>query len=106
MHEYRMDLCDESCSPVHQPPPYKARTLTLDITCNLFIIISTTFCHTAMLIGTIDLYHLIPLSLVLTLPKGHKTGWLHFLLHFSTDQDEICYGVEAIQAEHLDTIFG
>ena len=63
-----------------------------------------------MLIGTIDFYHFIPRSRTLTLPTGHKvsakqTSWLHFLTHFSTDQDEMYYGVEAILAEHLDTIF-
>ena len=67
----------------------------------------TKFCHTA--IGTIHFYHSIPLSVPLTLFGGHKsakskTSWLHFLAHFSTDQDEIWYGVEAVQAENPDTI--
>ena len=43
--------------------------------------------------GTIDLHHFIPLSVALTLAGFrrfilNKTSWLHFLTHFSTDQDE------------------
>ena len=39
-----------------------------------------------MLIGTIDFYHFMPLSLTLTLPRvtrsaQSKTCWLHFLAH-------------------------
>ena len=48
----------------------------------------------------------IPLSLTLTLVLGHKvSAKLHFLTHFLTDWDEIGCGVEAVQAEHPDTIF-
>ena len=47
-----------------------------------------------MVIGTVDFYHLIPLSLTLTLAgvtrsARSETCWLHFLLHFSADQNEI-----------------
>ena len=54
-----------------------------------------------MLVGTIDFYHYIPLSLTLTLPGGHKVNakqnlWASFLPHFSCDQDEIWCGDEAI----------
>ena len=63
-----------------------------------------------MLIGTIDFYHFIPLSLTLTLvgvtrSAQSKTSWLNFLPHFLTDQEEIVYGVEAIQAGHPDAMF-
>ena len=63
-----------------------------------------------MFIGSIDFYHIIPLSLTLTLPWGHKlsmkkTYWLHVLPHFSSDQDEIWCSDEAIQAEHPETTF-
>ena len=66
---------------------------------NLFI--------SATLRGTIDFYHSISLSVTLTLPQGHKVSakqnhGVHFLKHFSSDQDEIC-GDEAIQAEHQKT---
>ena len=59
----------------------------------------------AMLIGTIDFHHFILISLTLTLPgvtksTQSKTYWLHFLTHFSCDQDEIRCGDEAIQDEH------
>ena len=48
----------------------------------------------AILIGTIDFYHFIPISLTMTLPRGYKvsankTFWLHFPPHCSSDQDEI-----------------
>ena len=48
----------------------------------------------AVLISTIDFYHFILSSLTFTLPGGHKvaqskTYWLHFLPHFSADQDEM-----------------
>ena len=63
-----------------------------------------------MLKGTIDLYHFRPLSLTLTLAGitrsvQSKTSWLHFLTLFSTDQDEILYGLEAIQTEYPDDAF-
>ena len=51
-----------------------------------------------MLTGIIDFCQFVPLSLTLT---GHKVSGkqnlLPFLAHFSADQDEIWYGVEAIQ---------
>ena len=33
-----------------------------------------------------------------------KTCWLHFVLHFSSDRDEIWFGDETMQCEHHDTI--
>ena len=36
--------------------------------------------------------------------KAEPLGFI-FSQHFSTDQDEIGYGVEAVQLEHPDTIF-
>ena len=46
-----------------------------------------------MLIGTIDFYHFMSLSLTVTLAgvtssAQSKTAWLHFLPYFSSDQDE------------------
>ena len=35
-----------------------------------------------------------------------KTSWFNFLTLFSTNQDEIWYSIEAIQAEHFDAFFG
>ena len=49
-------------------PPCVAKTLTLDMTCKLF---NQFFFIPAMLIGTIDFYHFMLLSLTLTLPGGH-----------------------------------
>ena len=62
----------------------------------------------AMLVGTTDYYHFIPFSLIVTLAGGTrsaqgKTCWLHFLSHFSIDQDEIWRGDEAIQEVCPDT---
>ena len=64
----------------------------------------------AILIGTIDFYHVIPLSLTLTLSEVTRSGqgktyWLYFVTHFSSDQCEIGYGDEAIQAEHPESTF-
>ena len=48
-----------------------------------------------MLMNTIHFYHFIPLSLILTLPRGHKVSAKEkllasfFFINFSTDQDEI-----------------
>ena len=63
-----------------------------------------------MLIGTIDFYDFLPLSLTLTWTRGHtvdaKQNLLaSFLPHFSTDQDEILFGVEVVQLERHYTIF-
>ena len=48
----------------------------------------------AMLIGTINFYHFIPLSVTLTLSGGHKVSAKQnllrfFVTRFSTDQDGI-----------------
>ena len=56
--------------------------------------VRSNFLIHAMLIGTFDFYHFVLLSLALTLPGGHKVSakqicWLHFLTHFSSDEDEI-----------------
>ena len=69
-------------------PSCEAKTLTLDITRKPF---NHFFFIPAMLIGTIDFHHFIPLLLTLTALAGHKvsakqTSWLHFLAHFPTDR--------------------
>ena len=56
--------------------------------------VQSNFFIPAMLVGTIDFYHCIPLSLTLTLPgvtrsAEIKTYGLHFLTHFPSDQYEI-----------------
>ena len=64
-----------------------------------------------MFVGTIDFYYL-PFSLTVNMAGVHKISavlnlfsWLHFLTHFSTDQGEILYGVEAVQVDHPDINF-
>ena len=48
----------------------------------------------SMLIATTDFYHSIPFSVTLTLAgvtvsAESKTCWLHFLVHFFTDEDKM-----------------
>ena len=66
-----MGICNESCSSCPPAGRLGWQKTTLYIThmlLNHFLKISV------MLIGTIDFYHLIPLSLTLTLPGGHKVS--------------------------------
>ena len=103
-HEYH--LCSESCSSVRPsgqmagPPTSRpsciTTTLMLDITHKL----STIIFIPLILIGTVDLYHFIPLSVTLTFVAGHKVSTKQDLLAtFSrtlqlvlrwTDQDTVC----------------
>ena len=88
-------LCNKSFLS-NQPashPSWFDRTLMLDITCKLLNQILFT---PAMLMGTIDFYlFFIQLLLWLwpclgvTRSAQSRTSWLHFLTHFSNDQDEI-----------------
>ena len=69
------------------------------------LIFQPSFFIPAMLKGTIDIYHFILLSVTMTLIGGQKVSRKQNLLasfsaHFSTDQDEIGCGIEAIQVEH------
>ena len=60
----------------------------------------------AMLIGTIHFCHIIPLSVALTLAWGHQVRRKqNFLIHISTEKDEIWCGDEAIQVKHPDCAF-
>ena len=60
----------------------------------------------AMLQTTVTPYHFILLSVALTLTDWMtrsvkcSTCWGHFLAHFSSDQNEICYDSEVIQVQH------
>ena len=72
-------------------PSLVATTLILDIKRKLFNHFPPI---PAMFMGTIDSYRLQPISLTLTLPgvtrsARSKTHWLHFLAHFSSDQDVV-----------------
>ena len=54
--------------------------------------VQLNFLIPAMLIGTINNYHVIPLTLTLlgvTRPVQSRTCWSHLLAHFSSYQDEI-----------------
>ena len=66
------------------PPVLCGKNFTLHLPCKL---LSQTFMPT-MLVGTIDFYHFIPLSITLTLTGGHRLAqskifWLHFLMLFN-----------------------
>ena len=67
-----MDLCDESCSSGRPSCISKTLGYTQTVQPVLFI--------PAMLIGSIDFYHFIPLSLTLTLGGGHKISTKQNLL--------------------------
>ena len=58
-----------------------------------------------MHIGSIDLYHFIPLPLALTLPEGHEAKPVDFIFfHISQvmkDRDEILCSIEASLVEIL-----
>ena len=60
--------------------------------------------------GTIDFNHSVPLQwpwpwLELTRSVESKTLWLHFLAHFSTDQDKIWCCAVATRIKYPDTTF-
>ena len=61
------------------------------------------------LIGTADFYHIIPLSMTLTLTGGHKVSKKQNVLGVTFShtliQNEIWCGAEAIQVEHADITF-
>ena len=63
----------------------------------------------AMFKGPIDFYHFILLSLTLIMgSQGQRKVKLGFIFThlFSTDWDEIWYGVEEIQAQYPGTVIG
>ena len=62
--EYQIDICNESYSAVFCGKNVNVGHYTRTVQPIFFI--------PAMLISTIDFYHLIPLSLTLTLPGSHK----------------------------------
>ena len=72
---------------------------------------STSFFFvSAKLLGTIDFYHFILLSLTFTLAASHKISAKQNLVAsvshiLPNDQDEIWCGLEAIQVKHPDTRF-
>ena len=52
-------------------PSCAAKTLTLDIICKVF---NLFLAYLQMVVGTIDFYHFIPLSLILTLAGDQKVS--------------------------------
>ena len=88
-------------------PVCATKKLTLYITRKLW----TQIFIPSMRIGTVDFYHFILLSLTLTVagvirPGQSKACWLHFLPHFSSDENDIKCGDEAVQAENPEIAFG
>ena len=68
LYENHMDLCNELCSASWLA--FVAKTLTLGIACTFQLL----FFISAMIIGTIDFHHLIPLSMTLAFLGGHKVS--------------------------------
>ena len=86
-------------------PSCVAKTLTLDVTRKL-LKCSINFFMPAMLIGTAEFSYITFTDLdLLTRSAPSKTYWLHFLAYFSSDQDKVWCGCEAIQAEHIEATF-
>ena len=76
-YEHHMYLCYELCLAVR---PYILRGKNFNVRHYTQAVLP----NIAILKGTIDIYHFVPLSLNLTLPGSHKvtarkTYWLHFL---------------------------
>ena len=102
-----MDICNDVWFVFLQLSVLCGKNLALDIAHKL---LNHFFFIPAMLVGVIDFYNFMPLSLTFTLPGvtrsvRSKTYELHFLTQFSFDQDEIWCGDEASQAEHHESTF-
>ena len=104
-----MNLCSELClsvCPAVWPSILRGKNLNVGhyrqtFQPNLFI--------PAMLTGTIDFCHFTPFYWPwpcqgVTRSALSKACLLHFFPHFSSEQDEIWCGDEAIQAEHHETL--
>ena len=105
-YEYHVDLCNESSS-YDRPSILQGKNFTVEHHTQTFQpFFSHLLCLQASLTSTIlDHFHWAWPCLRVTRLARRKTYWLHFLEYFSTDQDEIQCGIEAIHTEHTDTIF-
>ena len=86
-----MDGCNESCS---SGSDWSAILGGKNIHAGHFTqtVLNQIIFIPALLIGVINFYHFIPLSVTFALPGGSaesKSYWLHFLVHLSSDQDKI-----------------
>ena len=103
-----MDLCTESCSSVRPV----GRLFVLGRS-NINI---TRYTHTSQPVFSYMPYLWAPLTSNFFFFSGLDFDWesqdqrqnnssgLHFLSRFSTDQDELSYGVDAIQVTQHDTV--
>ena len=76
-YEYHMDLVMGHVHRAGQPTFLHGKTFDGG---HYMQTVQQIFFIPAMLIGTISLYHFIPLSLTLALPGGHKVSTKHNLL--------------------------
>ena len=74
-YKYHMDLCNESCwsAKPYVRPSWFGKNLNIGHYMHWTLHV-TTFFTPDKLIGTIDFYYCIPLSLTLTLPGGRKVS--------------------------------
>ena len=108
---HNMDLCSELCSSGGSfgRPSCMAKTLIFDIARTLF---NQFFFHTGNMyrhFGLLQFYTTftdLDLAWVSQSQWKSKTYRLHFLAHFSCDQEEIWCGDEALQVEHHKITFG
>ena len=113
--EYHVYLCNESCL-IHLMQKQISYFVLFQRSQQIYILgwnLSTKFVHTCHAYRHHWLLQFCTTFTVLDLACGHKwvtaqskPSWLHFLAHFSIDQDGIGYGVEAIQAEHPRLVLG
>ena len=98
-----IDLCNEVCSS-SGPAVLHGKNLNVGYYTQTF---KPIFFIPAMLMSTIDFYCFIHFQWPWSWQGGRKVSTKQNLLasfsHFSTDQEEIWYGVEAIQVQHSDT---
>ena len=92
--------------PACRCPSVVAKTLMLDITCKPLL---PKFFRPFIFIATVDFFHFITSSVTLSLAgvtrsMKSKTCWLHILVLFHAELDEMWCGGEAVLVQHPDTI--
>ena len=109
LYEQHMVLCNESCS-AGRPVGLSCLAKTFNAghytqTFQAFLFIYLLCLQTPVTSAIVYQFHWPSPCLGVTRSAQSKTSWLHFLPHFSADQDEIWYSVETVQLEHPDFTF-
>ena len=89
-YECHVDLCNQMCSFV-RPSVLRSRNFNVGHFTQTFL---PKFLHACLAHRQHDIYHYIPLSVILTLRsdgrrKAAPVAYINFLPHLSTDHDEI-----------------